>query len=622
LSHLSKFGVTACLCVAYAAQAQTVTGIITTIAGNGTQGFAGDGGSALSANMNLPFAAALSGGNLYIADQNNCAVRVVNSSGTISTFAGNEVCGYSGDGGKATSAQLSKVEGIAVDSSGNVYIGDTGNNLVREVTTAGIISTFAGTPGTSGYGGDGGGATGAFLSLPAGLAFDSAGNLYIADTGNNVIRKVAPSTGTTSGTITTYAGSFANGKTYLGDGHPASMAGMYAPVAVAVDASGNLYIADSNNNVVRKVSTNLIISTLAGNGNPGFSGDGGNPNFAKLSHPNGVAVDSSGNVYIADSLNSRIRLVSPNSATINTVIGTGQAAYYGDGGPGLQAGLNFPAGLSFDSSGNLIIADTDNSVIRKFVPGGSSGSKPAISPGGVITASQFGAYSTIAPGAWIEIYGSNLGNTTTDWSNSFQGINAPITLGGTTVTIGGLNTYIEYVSPGQVNVQAPLALNPGLQQMVVSTGAGQSANYSVNVANTAPGLYAPSIFSVGGKQYVGAQHRDGTWVMPAGAVAGFTSSPAKAGETITLYGVGFGQVNPQQTDGQQVQNANNSLTTALTIFFGPSQATITYDGLIPPYLGLYQFNVTVPNVASNNLVPLTFILGSSSGAQTLYTAVQ
>ncbi len=127
-------------------------------------------------------------------------------------------------------------------------------------------------------------------------------------------------------------------------------------------------------------------------------------------------------------------------------------------------------------------------MIRKFVPGGSSGSKPAISPGGVITASQFGAYSTIAPGAWIEIYGSNLGNTTTDWSNSFQGINAPITLGGTTVTIGGLNTYIEYVSPGQVNVQAPLALNPGLQQMVVSTGAGQSANYSVNVANTAPGL--------------------------------------------------------------------------------------------------------------------------------------
>lgn len=619
LSHLSKFGVTACLCVAYAAQAQTITGIITTIAGNGTQGYAGDGSSALNANMNLPFAAAVAGGNLYIADQVNCVVRMVNSSGTISTFAGTAACGYNGDGGKATSAQLSKVEGIAVDSSGNVYIGDTGNNLVRKVSTSGIITTFAGTPGTSGYGGDGGGATGAFLSLPAGLAFDSAGNLYIADTGNNVIRKVAASTGT----ITTYAGSFANGKTYTGDNGPASKAGMYAPVAVAVDASGNLYIADTNNNVVRKVSTNLIISTVAGNGNPGFSGDGGNPAFAKLSHPNGVTVDSSGNVYISDTLNSRIRLVSPNSTTINTVIGTGQAAYYGDNGPGLQAAVNFPAGLSLDGSGNLIIADTDNSVIRKFVPGGSSGSKPVISAGGVITASQFGAFSTVAPGAWIEIYGSDLANTTTDWSNSFQNNTAPTTLGGTTVTIGGLNTSIEYVrvSPGQVNVQAPFGLTPGSQALVVSTSAGQSANYNVNVANTSPGLYAPSIFLVGGNQYVGATHQDGTWVMPAGAVAGFTSSPAKAGETITLYGVGFGPVNSPPPAGQPAQG-QSSLTTALTMFFGPAQGTLTYQGLAPNFIGLYQFNVTVPNVASGNLVPLTFILGSTDSTQTLYTAVQ
>jgi len=617
LSHLSKFGVTACLCVAYAAQAQTVTGIITTIAGNGTQGFAGDGSSALNANMNLPFAAVLAGGNLYIADQVNCVVRVVNSSGTISTFAGTTACGYSGDGGKATSAQLSKMEGIAVDSSGNVYIGDTGNNLVRKVSTSGTISTFAGTPGTSGYGGDGGGATGAFLNLPSGLVFDSAGNLYIADTGNNVIRKVAASTGT----ITTYAGSFANGKTYAGDNGPASKAGMYAPVGVAIDASGNLYVADSNNNVVRKVSTNLIISTLAGNGNSGFSGDGGTPAFAKLNHPNGVAVDSSGDVYISDTLNSRIRLVSPNSTIINTVIGTGQQAYFGDNGPGLQAAVNHPAGLSFDTSGNLIIADTNNSVIREFVPGGSSGSQPVISPGGVLTAGQFGGSSTVAPGAWIEIYGSNLANTTTDWSNSFQGLNAPTTLGNTTVTIGGLNTVIEYVSPGQVNVQAPFALNPGSQAVVVSTAAGQSANYSVNVTNTAPGLYAPGIFSVGGKQYVGALHQDGTWVMPAGAVAGITSSPAKAGETVTLFGVGFGQVNPTQTYGQTVQNLN-SLTTALTMFFGPAQGTLTYQGLAPNFIGLYQFNVTVPNVASGNLVPLTFILGNAPGTQTLYTAVQ
>ena len=189
--------------------------------------------------------------------------------------------------------------------------------------------------------------------------------------------------------------------------------------------------------------------------------------------------------------------------------------------------MNFPAGLSFDSSGNLIIADTDNSVIRKFVPGGSSGSKPAISPGGVVTASQFGAFSTIAPGAWIEIYGSNLANTTTDWSNSFQGINAPITLGGTTVTIGGLNTLRRVCEPGQVNVQAPLALNPGSQQMVVSTAAGQSANYSVNVANTAPGL----LRQIFGRRKAICVGRTSEWhvVMPAGAVAGVTSSPAGCG---------------------------------------------------------------------------------------------
>lgn len=617
MSHLFKFGVTACLCVAYAAQAQTITGIITTLAGNGSQGFAGDGGAALSANLDLPFSAVLAGGNLYIADQVNCAVRVVNSSGTISTFAGDEACGYSGDNGKATLAQLSHPTGLAVDSAGNVYISDTGNGLVRKVSTSGVITTFAGTPGTGGYGGDGGGAAGAFLSQPSGLAFDSAGNLYIADSGNDVIRKVAIATGN----ISTYAGKYSNGGLYSGNGGPATNAGLYVPVAVAVDASGNLYIADSNSNVVRKVSTDLIISTIAGNGTVGFSGDGGMPTLAKLSHPKGVAVDSAGNVYISDTLNSRIRVVGPNGASINTVIGTGAAAYYGDGGQALQAALNFPAGLSFDSSGNLIIADTDNNVIRKFAPGAATGAKPAISTGGVITAGQFGAFPTLAPGTWIEIYGSNLANTTTDWSNSFQGINAPTAVGGTTVTVGGLNAYIDYVSPTQVNVQVPSGLNTGSQQIVLSTAAGQSSNSSVNVVNTEPGLYAPSMFSVGGNQYVGAQHRDGTWVMPAGAVAGFISSPAKVGETITLYGVGFGPVSPTQQAGQIVQNLN-SLTTPLSMFFGPAQAALTYQGLVPAYIGLYQFNVTVPNVASGNLVPLTFILGSTNSSQTLYTAIQ
>jgi uncharacterized protein (TIGR03437 family) len=506
-----------------------------------------------------------------------------------------------------------------VDSSGNIYISDTGNNLVRKVSTNGIITTFAGTPGTTGYGGDGGGATGAFLSKPAGLAFDSTGNLYIADSGNNVIRKVAASTGT----ITTYAGAFSQGGRYLGNGGPALNAGLNGPVGLAVDAAGNLYIADSGNNVVRKVSTSLIITLVAGNSTAGFAGDGGNPAFAQLSHPKGVAVDAAGNVYIADTINSRIRAVTPNGVSISTVVGTGQPAYFGDGGQAAQAAVNFPIGLTFDASGNLIIADTNNNVVRKFAPGAASGTKPSISSGGVITASQFGASATITPGTWIEIYGTNLASTTTDWSNAFQGISAPTALAGTTVTVGGFNAFLDYVSPGQVNAQVPSGVSTGSQQLVVGTAAGQSAAYSVSVAPTQPGLYAPANFLVGGNQYVGAQHQDQnhTWVMPVGAVPGITSSPARVGETITLYGVGFGPVNPGQQAGQIVQGIN-SLTTPLTMFFGSAQATLGYYGLTPGYLGLYQFNVTVPNVASGNSVPLSFILGSKNSTQTLYTAVQ
>ena len=340
---------------------------------------------------------------------------------------------------------------------------------------------------------------------------------------------------------------------------------------------------------MRKVSTNLIISTVAGNGNPGFSGDGGNPNFAKLSHPNGVAVDSSGNVYIADTLNSRIRLVSPNSATINTVIGTGQAAYFGDNGPGLQAAVNFPAGLSFDSSGNLIIADTDNSVIRKFVPGGSSGSKPAISPGGVVTASQFGGFSTIAPGAWIEIYGSNLANTTTDWSNSFQGINAPTTLGGTTVTVGGLNAYVEYVSPGQVNVQAPFALNPGSQQWWCPPRRGRARIIASMWRIRRRACLRRASFQWAGSNMLARSIGMARWVMPVGAVAGFTSSPAKAGETITLYGVGFGQVNPS-ADGWTAGAERQQLT-----YHGADDLLWTVTG---------DYNLRRPDTALSRLVPV------------------
>ena len=206
-------------------------------------------------------------GNLYIADTGNNRIRKVSATGIITTVAGNGSAGYSGDGGPATSAQLDGPEGVAVDGSGNLYIADTCNNRIRKVSATGIITTVAGN-GSAGYSGDGGPATSAQLSLPAGVAVDGSGNLYIADSGNNRIRKVSA-----TGIITTVAGNGSPG--YSGDGGPATSAQLNQPAGVAVDASGNLYIADSSNNRIRKVSATGIITTVAGNGFDGYSGDGG-----------------------------------------------------------------------------------------------------------------------------------------------------------------------------------------------------------------------------------------------------------------------------------------------------------------------------------------------------------
>src|SRR5271157_2250007 len=330
-------------------------GTITTIAGNGNSGFSGDGGPATSASIFSPSGMAVdSAGNLYIADDGNRRVRKV-TGGTIATIAGNGLYRYSGDGGPSTSASLNSPNGVAVDSAGNLYIADTYNDRIRKVS-GGTITTVAGN-GTNGFSGDGGPATSASLFWPYGVAVDSAGNLYIADSGNNRIRKV------TGGTITTVAG----GGSGLGDGGPATSASLALPYGVAVDSAGNLYIADFGNNRIRKVSGGTI-TTVAGNGTQGFSGDGGPATSASLFRPFGVAVDSAGNLYIGDSWNDRIRKVS--GGTITTVAGNGTAGFSGDGGPATSATLNWPAGVAVDPAGNLHIADSWNDRIRK-VSGGT-----------------------------------------------------------------------------------------------------------------------------------------------------------------------------------------------------------------------------------------------------------
>jgi trimeric autotransporter adhesin len=334
----------------------SATGVITVFAGNGLSRFAGDGGLAVGASLANPQGLAFdSAGNLFIVDAGNNRIRKVTPAGIITTVAGG---GNGGDGSLATQAGLSGPAGVVLDKSGNLYMVDYGDNRVRMVSAStGIISTIAGT-GALGFSGDGGPAINATFVNPNSIAIDASGNLYIGDTYSGRIRKFFP-----GGIITTVAG----GGSSLGDNGPATQAQLNVPLGVAVDASGNLYIADSLNERVRRVGVNGIITTIAGTGQAGFSGDGGPATAALFSNPVGVALDASGNVYVADLDNNRIRRVV-QGGPVTTIAGTTTSV--GDGGPSTQARLVYPRGAAVDSSGNLYIADSLANRVRKVTPSG------------------------------------------------------------------------------------------------------------------------------------------------------------------------------------------------------------------------------------------------------------
>ncbi len=386
----------------------STNGTITTVAGNDTVGFSGDDQGGTSAQLSYPKGVAVDGsGNLFVADSGNRRIRKVSTSGIITTVAGNGAIGYSGDGAAAASAQLSGPAGIAVDGPGNIFIADAGNNRIRKVARSEIITTVAGT-GADAFSGDGGTAASAQLGFPNGVAVDGSGNLFIADFDNNRIRKVS-----TSGIITTAAGNGLYG--FLGDGLTATSAQLGNPEGVAVDGSGNLFIADTGNSRIRKVSTSGIITTAAGNGLYGFSGDGGTAASAQLAFPSGVAVDGSGNLFIADKRNHRIRKIS-TSGIITTVAGNGAIGYFGDGGTATSAQLNYPTGVAVDGSGNLFIADTSNHRIRKVSTSGiittvaGNGALGFSGDGGIATSAQMSYPSVVAVDGSGNMYVADSGN--------------------------------------------------------------------------------------------------------------------------------------------------------------------------------------------------------------------
>jgi sugar lactone lactonase YvrE len=424
----------------------TAGGVISTVAGNGVEAYSGDGGPAVNAGLSAIAIAVDSLGNLYIGDTFNHRVRKVSSGGTIATVAGTGANGYSGDSGPAGSAQLGANSGLAVDSAGNLYIADIWNLRIRQVSPAGIIATVAGNGSCCNYGGDGGPATAAqvnFFPWGGGMAADTEGNLFVADTGNSRVRKIA-----SSGIITTIAGTGII-NSYSDDGGPAINQSLNYPSRVAIDHYGNVYIADTGNLRVRKVGADGMISTVgtgaargvavdsagnlyvaiggnvskisptgeattafalgtdslifdlaidrsdnlyladivsyrvfkaspdgvvtvvAGTGAAGDSGDGGPAANAKLNTPVALAIDRNGNLYIADTFNKRIRMVSPEGI-ITTVAGIGTAGYSGDGGPAVGAEFGLISGLTIDDEGNLYAADQTYNAIRMLQTAASS----------------------------------------------------------------------------------------------------------------------------------------------------------------------------------------------------------------------------------------------------------
>jgi uncharacterized protein (TIGR03437 family) len=565
---LAAAGCTGAMCQPY---------IINTYGGNGTSGFAGDGSPVGSAQFNGPQAVAIdSSGNIFIADTGNNRVRKV-AGGTINTVAGSGTSGYSGDNAAATSAALSRPAGIAIDSSGNLYIADNANHVVRKVSSSGTITTFAGN-NQAGYSGDGGQANVAQLQHPNGLAIDSSGNLYIADTDNKVIRKIVLSSGIIS--------------TAVGTGGTSGV--LNHPVAVAVDAAGNLYVADNGNERVVKVS-GANITVLAGNGTAGFSGDNGPSAAAQVNNPSGVTLDSIGNVYIADRNNGRIRKIN-TSGIITTIAGNGRDGYSGDGGIATSAQLNFPDSVTLDSSRNLYVADNNNHAIRFLQPQAA-----LISNGGVGNAAS--GTPQVSPGALASVYGSNF--TTGNVSAKVMNNSFPTNVGGVGVTVNGRAASVVFASPGQVNFQVPWETQVGTASIVVSVNG--SASNSVSAAVKAAG---PGIFTYGSGQAIAA-NADFTLNSP--------TNPAAAGSTIVVYLTGSGPITNQPATGVVTPlSPLSNATSAVSATIGSTPANVAFLGLAPSFFGVVQANITIPGgVAPGNYPLAVTIGGETSNAATI-----
>ena len=638
-------------------------GTINTIVGNGIPALPANGAQAAGSSVPKMSAATYdSQGNLYLAttDPSLFGSRIlrIDAAGAITRFAGNGTYANSGNGGLATAASFQYITGLAADLSGNLYVGDSLAHVVRRISSAGIINAFAGT-GAAGYSGDNGPAAAAALNLTGGapLAVDRAGNVFIGDGGNNRVRRVDA-----SGTITTYVG---NGVAGLStDGAQASASPLYAAAGLTVDSANNLHIAPRAGGVWWRVNSAGVIHYISGAGSNPVS-DGAPANSTYGFAPAGIHADSNGDLYATDQIGNtvwKLVLNSPSGlvilsgnnqtgasgadlplplkvlvngragvpvsgATVNYAIAAGDAT--------LSAGTaqtdeNGAAAVTvkLGAAGAVVITATvagsslPGAQFNLTATGGSNGSctlsTPVVTSIGSLT--DFGSLKIFNSGSWLEIKGTNLATGARLWAGSdFQGSNAPTSLDGTHVTVSGKPAFVYYISGTQVNVQAPADAAIGSVPVTVTNCAGTSASFPAQKAALAPGILAPASFNVGGKQYAVAQFDDLTFVGNPNLVAGAAFRPAKPGDSIVIYGIGFGDVTPASAPGVVVAEQNR--IEGLTVSFSSTPATVVYAGLSPGGIGQFQFNIVVPDVPDGD-TQIHFNVRGTEISQTAFLTVK
>jgi uncharacterized protein (TIGR03437 family) len=557
----------------------TGAGYATTLAGDGTFGFRGDGGPAALAVLNAPSGVAVDlEGTLYIADEQNHRVRKVSTSGVISTVAGTGAPASPLEGLSPTATPLTAPEGLFADPAGAVWIAEYFGNRVRKLIPGSAILTVAGN-GAGGFNGDSLPATSAQLQTPGAAALSPSGDLYIADSGNNRIRKV-----TASGIITTFAGTGSPG--YSGDGGQAASAQLNLPRGIAFDAAGNLYIADTNNNRIRLVTPGGLTTTIAGD------------STSPLRAPRSVTVDLAQNLYIADTGNHRI-IKRSASGELSEIAGISAAGFRGDGGAARSAQFSSPAAIAVDLAGNLFVADLGNNRIRKLIPVESNIPAPVTQlPKADFLHAASLREGAVAPGEILSIIGAGIGPAIRAVGGFGEGGLLPTLLSETQVLFNGRPAPLLDLQQNQIKVQVPYEIADRLSVRVEVFRAGElKAEAELRVTTLVPGVFTVS----GGTGPAQVTNEDGS--------QNSENNPANPGSVVTLFATGEGLTTPASITGKRAVEPYPQPLAEVIVRIGGRPAEILFAASTPGEAGTLQINAILPTIVAAGAVPLTLTIG-------------